>query len=259
MARTARKKTEIEVVAHTQPPAEVFPPIPPLPVFAEHIGNLLAEVEGFKCANVDDFSRGAKWRSRAIDLRNQITAAYQPRKQAFDAAKQPAIDAEKADLAKVNLAVGNVDSQCIAWQREKKRKADEEAERQRQAEIARREQEKRERAEEQQRKADLLDAWGDPEGAKLAEQGAKDIEAEVVILPRPTTPGVPTYAKGVRTQPKLVASITNPSAVNRAFCIPSQALVNAKVKTFTDFNKKPTAEQIAELAAEIGGVSLEWQ
>ena len=262
MARTAKKKREEEnlpaTVALAQPLAETFPPIPPLPVFEEHISGLLSEVNGFVCATEADFKEGASWRGRAVTLKNQIVAAFQPRKRAFDAAKQPTLDAESSYLNQVAVAIGLVDTKCIGWQREERRKADEEAARQRQAEIAKREKEKEERAAEELRKADFLNSWGDPEGAKAAEEVAKAIEAEVVIPPRQSTVDIPTYAKGVRTTPRLTASIVNPSAVNREFCIPSQSMVNAKVKTFSDFNHKPTEEQLKALSDEIGGIELNW-
>lgn len=252
-----KRKTELAIVS-SQPPAEIFPALPALPVFEEHISALLGEVTGFACLTVDNFSTGAKWRGRAIELRNQIIAAFKPRKQAFDAAKEPTLEAENAYLAQINFEMGKVDGLCIGWHREVLRRADEEAETKRRAEIARQKKEREERVAEEHRKADVLTAWGDPEGANAAAQTARAIEAEIIVPPRPTAPEIPTYARGVRTAPKLIASIVNPSAVNRQFCIPSQSLVNAKVKTFSDFNKQPTDDQLTELATEIGGIKLEW-
>jgi len=247
MAKTApvrRKKNQLPAV-NPQPPAESFPALPPLPVFDDHVDLLAKDVENFACQNEEDFKAGAAWRGRAVALRSQIEDNFKPRKRAFDDMKQPTLDAEKAYLTRINALVGSVDSRCIAWQREERRKADEEAERLRQEEVQR-------RTADQQRRAQILREFGEPEAA--AEE-----ESKAIIPPRPCAPEVPTYAKGVRTAPKLVAVVVQPSKVKREYCQPAQSQINAEVQTFMRFNKHPTGEQIKELAEKIGGVELKWQ
>jgi hypothetical protein len=233
--------------------------LPPLPVFDEHITNMLAEVKNFKCTGLEAFNRGKEWRPRATTLRDNIIQAFKPRKQTFDKAKQPTLDAENGYLNQLNTEIANITAKCTTWQREEQCKADAEKERKRQADIAEKERQRKAKADEEREAAKELEAWGDEEGAAEAQQEAKRIEDTPIIPERQTVAEVPKFAKGVRTKPKLVPHIVNPSEVARLFCVPSEMLIKAKVKTFVDYNQNPTEEQLTALAKEIGGIELKWE
>lgn len=224
-----------------------LPALPPTPVFDEHIANFLAQTAEFKeCTSRLDFENGKKLSAAGTRLKTQIVDSYRELKQAVDAIKTPILDAEKADIAKVNNEIARIDAPAIAWLREEQRlaqlKANQEAEERRQAKLK-----------EQQEEAQLLRDFG-------SEEEAKTVEAAPIPAERPHTVDTGlTYARGKRTALKLVATVIKPDAVKRVYCEPSARMIKAKVDSLLSANKQPSEEVIAALAKEIGGIKIEWQ
>lgn len=223
---------------------EIIPPS--APVFQGRTDSYLERVKEYRCKSAIDFERAKEYRGIGKALENEIIAHYKPIKQGIDASKQKVLDMERLDLAGVKQGLEILDNEAVAWKQEQDRLAQEEADRKKEEDRKRKEAEK-------QKEVDLLKEWGDPEGAK-----------EVAQEPIPPTRSVTassgfTYARGVRTKPKLKARIIKPDAVKREFCTPDQQMINLKIGNHVSFCKNPTEEQIETWQDEIGGVELFWE
>ncbi len=266
--------------------------MPPMPTFAEHLEKLELATRGFTCATEEDFHAGKALSERASRLRADIVLSYQPIKRAIDALKQPVLDAEKDDLAKVKTMLDYVDSECVAWKLEQDRIAQEAANQRREAERQRLEAERLAKLEaakaeaarieaerqrlEAERAAELAAAkeWDCKvdenvvapvaldavQQAKL-EAAQKEIEAieaaPVIAVRQVTVESEFSYRRGVRTKTKLTYRVVNPGAVKREFCEPSKIAIDSKIHRYNLSVKEPTAEQMAALADEIGGIVVE--
>ena len=218
--------------------------LPPLPTFDEHIEGFDLAVRNFECRNEDDFKLGKALGERATRLKTDIIAAYQPIKRAIDSLKQPVLDAEKRDLAKIKALLDFVDAECVPWKQEQDRIAQEAANK-------RREEERQRLEAERVAKLELAKDWGTP-----AEVIA--IEAAPAVVVRPvTTASEFTYRRGARTKPKLTYRVVNPSQVKREFCEPSKISIDSKIHNFSLYVKEPTEEQMRALADEVGGIIVE--
>lgn len=99
------------------------------------------------------------------------------------------------------------------------------------------------------------------EAEELERKGDSKAAGEVLSAPMPTQRAfkpasfVPKVA-GLSTKKTWKGRIVAPSKVKIQFCLPDQALVNAKVQSFFAYVKDPTPAQIKELEAEIGGVEV---
>jgi len=221
--------------------------LPPIPVFDEAIDQYLAQVGEYKqCTNKIEFDRAKELGNKGTALKGQIAGGYAEIKRAIDAYKQPILDQEKSDTARVVNAIRALDDIALPWQREQDRLAQEAADRRRQEEIDRRKAEK-------DKEAEVLKEFGD-------EEGAAEVASTPIIEPRlTTTVSEFSYRRGAARKPKLKAKIVDPNAVKRDCCSPDMSKINSKIDGYTKYVKQPTEEQVKKWAAEIGGVSLNWE
>ena len=221
------------------------PRLPPLAVWDDHIETLELAVGEFKCDSREEFEAGKKLRGRVTALNTQIESAYSEVTRAIDAIKTPVLDKKKADLAKTANLLPKIDGPMQVFSRAEQAKADAKA----REEAAERD---RIAKEKQQAEADLLKEWGD-------EKGAEEVASAPIIpsKPAPAKTGL-SGARGSKLGPRLVMSIVNPDAVERAYCAPVESLIKAKQSTYFKSIDKPTAEQIAAFVKLVGGIKLEW-
>lgn len=222
-----------------------LPKLPPTPVFDEHIEAYLAQIAAIpECKNIEDHERLKALGNTGTRLKKQIADSYAELKRAIDDIKQPVLDNEKRDTAKVEQAIKSTDAIALPWQREQDRIAQEEANRKAQEEVERKQREN-------EKEAEFLKEWGDDEGAKK-------VEAQVVPPARPVTASAGlTWRKGARVNPTWKAVIESPDKVKRVYCAPDPAAIKAKIQSFVKLTKGLTNAQIkAKLEAEIGGVTM---
>ena len=266
--------------------------LPPMPVWDDHLEAYLARVSEFTCQSKADFDAGKLLASDGTKLRVMILQSFQPLTQAIDNIKAPILERRNEATTKIDNAVKGIDSVNIAWKREQDRIAQEEAERKRQEEIKRREEarqaEIKRLEEERQEKLKHLEAKREAERLRLEEQRAKDaetaqewgeedtadgtpielppvVEPPPVVVPEVIQPrhvtvdsGI-TYRKGARIKPKMVIVVTDPDAVDRAYCSPDPIKYKAAAISHFALIKDPTIDQIKDLETKIGGVSITWE
>lgn len=217
--------------------------IPPLPVFDEHIGNFLKSTEGFTCTSKEDLERGKAIRNIGAKLKSDMAIAFAEPKRFIDSLKQPFLDKEREDTAKVTNGLNLLDSQAKAFLEAERKKAEEEAERRRQEEI-------RQRQAQQDADAQALKDWGD-------DRAAEEVAKTPIVEPRPVKVDLGlSYARGVRVNKKWVPKIVNPDSVKMAYCSPDLQKIKAKVANYFNLVKEPTDEQKKTLIEEIGGIEL---
>jgi len=221
------------------------PRLPPLAVWDEHIETLELAVGEVLCDSKEQFEAGKGYRGRATTLKTQIESAYSEVTRAIDAIKTPVLDKKKADLAKVENLITKIDAPSKAFLRAEQAKADAKA----REEAAERDRIAREK---QQAEAEMLKEWGD-------EKGAEEVAAAPIIpsRPEPAKTGL-SGARGSKLAPRLVMTIVNPDAVERAYCAPVESLIKAKQSSYFKSIDKPTPEQIEAFVKLVGGIKLEW-
>ena len=265
--------------------------LPPMPVWDDHLEAYLARVSKFTCQSKADFDAGKLLASDGTKLRVQILQSFQPLTQAIDDIKAPVLERRNEATTKIDNAVKGIDSVNISWKREQDRIAQEEAERKRQEEIRLREEarqaEIKRLEEERQEKLKQLEVEREAKRLRLEEQRAKDQEtaqewgedpgsaAPVELLPivEPPPVVVPdiippryvtvdsgiTYRKGARVKPKMVVTVTDPDAVNRAYCSPDPVKYKAAASSYFAQIQNPTEEQIKKIRDQIGGIEIGWE
>ena len=230
----AQKTTIVEV-----------PRLPPLAVWHDHITDLEVAVGGYRCDSREEFEAGKKLRGRVTALNTQIEGGYSEVTRAIDAIKGPVLDKKKADLAKTANLLPKIDGPMQVFSRAEQAKADAKA----REEAAERD---RIAKEKQQAEAEMLKEWGD-------EKGAEEVASAPIIpsRPEPAKTGL-SGARGSKLAPRLVMTIVDPDAVDRAYCAPVESFIKSKQSSYFKSIDKPTKEQIEAFEKLIGGIRLEW-
>ena len=251
-------KPETSLTVQPQNELEIFQRLPPLPVFDEALDTYLVRASGFRCDSRESFDAGKALATDGTRLKSQIVEAFKPRKQAFDQAKQPTLDAEREILAKVDVAVKSIDALATSWFNEQRIIAQRKAEEERLAELRRREEARKAevaRMEAERAKAvEIAEAW---------ESEPVDIPPVVVpevVPPRPVKADLGfAYRKGARTKAQLKHRIVNPDAVAWEYRSADPVKIKAKIANYVNLVKDPDEEQVKKLAEDIGGVQLYWE
>ena len=251
-------KPETALVTQPQNELGIFQRIPPLPVFDEQLDTYLIRATGFKCDSREQFDAGKQLASDGTKLKNQYVEAFKPRKQFFDAMKQPTLDAEREVLAKLDQAVKLIDSHATAWINEQRIIAQKKAEEERLAELHRREEARKAevaRLEAEREKAvELATAWASE--SETVEIPPLVVVPEVVP-PRPVKADLGfAYRKGAKTKPTLKFKIVNPDDVAPAYRSADPVKIKARISNYVNLVKDPDEEQVKKLAQDIGGVEL---
>ena len=250
-------KPETSLTVQPQNELEIFSRIPPLPVFDEQLDMYLTYATGFKCDSREQFDAGKVLASDGTKLKNQIIEAFKPRKQAFDQAKQPTLDAEREILAKLDQAVKLIDSMATAWFNEQRIIAQKKAEEERLAELRRREEARKAevaRLEAERAKAVDLASW-ESEPVEIP-----PVVVPEVVPPRPVKADLGfAYRKGAKTKPTLKFRIVNPDAVTAPYRSADPVKIKARISNYVNLVQEPDEEQIKKLAEDIGGVDLYWE
>lgn len=263
------------VVVPKQVPMEVPAVLPPLPVWDEQIDVFLARVDGYSCVSKEDFERGKELAVEGSRLKKTHFDSFTPLLQAIDAIKSTPLELRKEGQDKIANVVSKIDATCGSWKREQDRLAQEEAERQRQIEIARREAARQEeikrqeairlaeieRLKEQQAKSvEIAEEWGE-----VVEEPAPIVEPPPVVVPEIipprhiTTDSGLSWRKGGRTKPRMVVTVVDPDAVDRKYCSPDPVKYKAAAASYFALIKNPTPEQVKKIEDEIGGVAIIWE
>lgn len=283
------EKQELVVIPKTLP-VEIGP-LPPRPVWNEHLDLYLARAAAYKdCKTPEDFAAGKELASDGVKLKNQILQSYAPLTQAIDDFKAPITAQRDYDVLGVVNSVKSTDLITASWKMEQDRiaqaKADKERmerdqkkEEARQAEIKRLEEERQEkirqmaikreieikRQEEQRAKdAEVAAAWGEDDvGADEPQIELPPIKepppvfvAEIIPSRFVTVDSGFKGRRGSRLKPKLTITIVDPDAVNRSYCSPDPVKYKAAISSHLALIKDPTAEQIKDLEVKIGGVKI---
>ncbi len=210
---------------------------------AETSLTLIEQANSIIVCDATSYSFAGNFIAGCKELIAEIEAAHEKAIQSAHKAHKEAIALRDRDLEPVETAMQQVASVALMWKTEQDRLAKAEQERQYQ-ERTKAEQER------QLKEAEILEKFGDTEGAQRA--------LDMAVIPaRPTKFESPApKIDGLATRKTWKARIVNPHQVNRQFCLPDQTLCNRAVQSFMQFNRNPTAEQIKALEAEIGGVEI---
>lgn len=174
--------------------AEPF--IPETEELEKEASDLVQRASGFAVIrNSEHYVEAAETRKAFNSLKKKITDFFTPLKRKQDEAKRALLDAEKAQLAPVERAIGAIDQGILAYQREQERQRQEEERHLR--EIARKQEEERRLQE-----AIELEADGDTEAAE--EALTAPVMAPIVRL----APAVPKVA-GLSSRKTWEATVTN--------------------------------------------------
>lgn len=204
---------------------------------------ILDQARAIVVTNGDEYVSAGQFILDCKSLAKEIQAFFKPMKDKAFAAHRAICDQENNTLKPVNQAIEAAGKAALPWKQEQDRLAAIEAERLRQEAIKKRETAKL-------KEAEVLEAFGDTDGAQAALNQA-------VAEPRrfKVESTVPKVA-GLSTSKKWNGRIVAPSKVKLAYCLPDQSLINAKVQNFFAYIKDPTPEQIKALEEEIGGVEV---
>ena len=250
-------KPETALVAQPQNELEIFQRIPPLPVFDEQLDTYLIRATGFRCDSRQQFDLAKALAMDGTKLKLQYIEAFKPRKQFFDAMKQPTLDAEREVLTKLDQAVKLIDSLATSWINEQRVIAQKKAEEERLAELRRRE---------EARKVEVARLEAEREKAvEVAEWESEPVDIPPVVVPevippRPVKADLGfSYRKGARTKAQLKFRIVNPDAVAPSYRSADPVKIKAHIANYINLVKDPTEAQVKTLAEGIGGVELYWE
>lgn len=211
----------------------------------QEANSVLSRAQGFMVDCDEDYAEAGAFVLGCKQLIAKIKGDFSEPKRKADEAHKAITAMEKRMLAPVEQAISIAGGAALAYKREQDRLAKEEADR-----IAA----DKKRADDEARLKE----------AERLEAECKTQEAEAVIAaPSPPAPRPMRFVSpapkvaGLSTKKQWKGRIVDPSLVKINYRLPDQTLINRKVQSFFNYVKNPTAEQIAALADEIGGVVIE--
>lgn len=225
--------------------AEHLPSLPPIPVWDEQIAAFVGKLAGYVCESAADLETAKALRKDGTALRDAIQQTYDAVLDVIDRLRDPIADKKKADLTRLKIALDAMDAMAKAFLVQEQRKAEAEAERKRQEEIARRE-------DERARAAKVASLFGDEgEAEKIAETPIvqpRAVKAETGL----------TYARGVRVRPKRKFRVVDPAAVKPEYKDPSIIRIQAAMEAY--FMHFPQAkagdEATKKFEAQVQGIEV---
>ena len=204
---------------------------------------VLTQSQALTVTNEAEYVQAGEFIMGCKGLISEIKTFFKPMKDKAFAAHRQICDQETNSLKPVEQAIKVATTAALPWKQEQDRFAALEAERIRQKKIKETERLKLQEAE-------LLEKFGDTEGAEQALQ-------EAVTEPRRSkVESIIPKVAGLSTRKRWTFRFVSPDQVVRKYCQPDKQMIQLRIGNYFTMLPRPTAEQIKTLQDEIGGVEV---